>query len=71
MNDGRRCVQRWVCWRCRWTALHVASGKGHSETAKALVAAGADVHCKENNGCGSKACLIVLQWRAASLRLAV
>ena len=39
-----------VCWRCRWTALLVASLNGYTEMAKALVAAGADVHCKVNDG---------------------
>ncbi len=35
---------------CRVTALHYASLKGHTETAIALVKAGADVHCKDNKG---------------------
>ena len=35
---------------CRMTALHVASQNGHTETAEALVAAGADVHSKDNDG---------------------
>jgi hypothetical protein len=37
---------------CRRTALHLASESGHSVTAKALVVAGADVHCKDKNGYG-------------------
>ncbi len=41
-----------VGWRCRDTALHVASSKGHTETAKALVAAGADVHRQNIKGYG-------------------
>ncbi len=32
------------CWRCRGTALHLASSKGHTETVKALVSAGADMN---------------------------
>ena len=40
-------------WLCRATALHCASLKGHTETALALVKAGADVHCKNNKGYGS------------------
>ncbi len=37
---------------CRLTALHLASWKGCTVTAKALIAAGADVHCKNNDGYG-------------------
>ncbi len=40
---------------CRRTALHFASEWGHTETAMALVKAGADVHCKANDGHGSRA----------------
>ncbi len=39
-------------WRCRKTALHYASENGHTEMAKALVVAGADVHRQDNNGYG-------------------
>ena len=46
-------------WLCRWTALHFASQKGHTETALALVKAGADVHCKTNAGCDSRGCILV------------
>ncbi len=45
-----------VGWRCRQTALHLASLNGHTETAKALVAAGVDVHRQDNNGYGSGVC---------------
>jgi hypothetical protein len=38
-----------VGWRCRQTALHYASFNGHTETAMALVAAGADVHRQDND----------------------
>ncbi len=38
---------------CRWTALIYASQDGHTETAMALVKAGADVHCKDDDGYGS------------------
>ncbi len=44
-------AQACACW-CRRTALHLASFNGHTETAMALVKAGADVHCKENDGYG-------------------
>jgi hypothetical protein len=39
-------------WPCRVTALQVASVNGRTETAMALVKAGADVHCKTNDGYG-------------------
>ncbi len=39
-------------WLCRWTALHLASNNGHTETAMVLVTAGADVHGKDNDGYG-------------------
>ncbi len=39
----------------RSTALHWASWEGHTETANALAAAGADVHCNTNDGYGSAA----------------
>ena len=35
---------------CRNTALHYASMNGHTETAKAVVKAGADVRCKNTYG---------------------
>ena len=35
---------------CRLTALHFASLNEHTETAMALVAKGADVHLKADNG---------------------
>ena len=42
---------KWAfCVLCRMTALHDASGTGQTETAMALVAAGADVHSKDNDG---------------------
>ncbi len=41
-----------LVWLCRWTALHRASRNGHKVTAMALVKAGADVHCKDNDGYG-------------------
>jgi hypothetical protein len=37
-------------WLCRDMALHLASERGHTETALALVEAGADVHCKDKDG---------------------
>ncbi len=43
-----------LVWLRRLTALHLASQKGHTEMAIALVKAGADVHCKATNGCGSR-----------------
>jgi hypothetical protein len=36
--------------RCRETALHLALIFGHIETAKALVASGADVHATDSDG---------------------
>jgi hypothetical protein len=44
--------QEWLLWLCRRTALHFASNNGHTETALALAKAGADVHCKDNEGYG-------------------
>ncbi len=40
---------------CRRTAVHLASEWGYTQTAVALVKAGADVHCKDNDGYGSRA----------------
>jgi hypothetical protein len=37
---------------CRFRALHVASSKGHTATVKMLIEAGANVHCKSDNGSG-------------------
>ncbi len=39
-----------TCWPCRGTALHLASGQGHTEIVKTLVKVGADVHCKNDEG---------------------
>jgi hypothetical protein len=39
-------------WLCSWTALHWASRSAKTETAMALVNAGADVHCKDSAGYG-------------------
>ena len=36
----------------RWTALHNVSHEKHTETAKVLLVAGADLHCKDNQGYG-------------------
>ncbi len=47
-------LQEWPLRLCRWTALHWASQDGHTETAMALVEAGVDVHCKDNDGYGSR-----------------
>jgi hypothetical protein len=44
---------------CRYTALHWASQNGKTETAMALVEAGADVRCKNNEGYGSRGCILV------------
>jgi hypothetical protein len=41
-----------TCCMCRRTALHHASEKGHTETARALVESGADVHAKDTQGYG-------------------
>ncbi len=49
-----------MCFRCRRTALHLASLNGHKELAVALLKAGADVHCKDNDGYGSLGCLLML-----------
>jgi hypothetical protein len=35
---------------CRWTALHLASSNGHTESAKALLEKGADVNTKNGSG---------------------
>ncbi len=52
-------LQEWLFRLCRMTAVHWASQEGYTETAMALVEAGADVHCKANNGCGSRGCIVV------------
>ncbi len=39
-----------MCLLCRRTALHLTSYNGHTEIAMALAEAGADVHCKDNEG---------------------
>ncbi len=52
-------LQECLFWLCRWTALHWASLNGHTETAMALVKAGADVHCKDNDGYGCSGCIVV------------
>ena len=46
-SHGSAGAFHWVCSR---TALHSASSSGHTETAMALIEAGADVHCKDNDG---------------------
>jgi hypothetical protein len=52
-------LHEWLLWLCRRTALHVASENGRTETAMALVKAGADVHGKDNDGYGSRGCSLV------------
>jgi hypothetical protein len=42
-----------TCCMCRRTALHHASEKGHTETARALVESGADVHAKDKQPQGA------------------
>ena len=49
---SRSCCMRSLIG-CRFTALHLATANGLSETAKALIGAGADVHCKESRTCTS------------------
>ncbi len=61
---------------CRHTALHIASSNGHTETVKALVAAGADVHCKNNDGYDQWRCIVGLlvervRWHDVPLRRAL
>jgi ankyrin repeat protein len=46
-------------WPCRHTALHLASENGHTETALALIKAGADVHYTTNDGSGSRRRILV------------
>ncbi len=46
-SDG--VLQAWL-WLRRNTALHIAMSWGNLETALALVEAGVDVHCKNNDG---------------------
>ncbi len=48
-------LQEWLFGLRSLTALHYASSNGHTETAVALVKAGADVHCMDVNGCGAQA----------------
>ena len=52
-------LQEWLLRLCRSTALHYASLNGHTETAMALVKAGADVHCKDDDGYGCTGCTLV------------
>jgi ankyrin repeat protein len=61
---------------CRDTALHIASSNGHTEMAQALVAAGADVHCKNNDGYDRWRCIVGLlvervRWHDVPLRRAL
>ncbi len=44
-----------VGWLCRQTALHMASGYGHTETAMALVKANADLGSIDKDGYGGAA----------------
>ncbi len=53
-------------WLCRDTALHGASKNGHTETALALVKAGADVHYRNRSGygfSGLRPCVVVVTER--------
>jgi hypothetical protein len=43
-------LQESLCLLRRRTALHDASQNGHTETAMALVKAGADMRCKDSDG---------------------
>jgi hypothetical protein len=51
--------REWLLRLCRRTALHGASLNGRTKTAMALVKAGADVHCKANDGCGFSGFILV------------
>jgi hypothetical protein len=52
---GKRCARfgsRWsVSAPCRWTALHYSSKNGHTESVRALLEKGADVHAANINKC--------------------
>ncbi len=52
-------LQEWPFGLCRRTALHFASQSADTETAMALVTAGADVHCKAKDGYGSTGCILL------------
>ena len=52
-------------WLCSLTPLHYASYKGSTETAMALVKAGADVHCKDDDGYGFSGLRPRVAWCAA------
>ncbi len=52
-------LQECLLLLCRWTALHFASRYGKTDAAMALVKAGADVHCKTNDGYGFSGCKLV------------
>jgi hypothetical protein len=52
-------LQGWLVWLCRCTAVYSASYNGHTETAVALVKAGTDVHCTDNDGYDSRGGMLV------------
>ena len=52
-------LQECLFWLCRFTALHYASQNGRTDTAIALVKAGADVHGKANDGVRFSVCILV------------
>jgi hypothetical protein len=58
-GDSGMGLQEWLVRLCRRMALHSASQNGHTETAMALVKAGADVHCTANDGYGSRGRMLV------------
>ncbi len=70
-SPARLCAVRLVVYvsaPCRWTALHVASSMGHTESVKALLEKRADVDAKNVHKCAFS-CLLYLMGDGCTRRL--